>query len=604
VTAAIRNVAIIAHVDHGKTTLLDELLKQSGTIGGHRKIPERVMDSNDQERERGITILSKNTAIQWGDTRINIVDTPGHADFGGEVERVLRMVDSTLLLVDAAEGPMPQTRFVLRKSLALGHRPIVVINKIDRPDQRIDDVLNEVFDLFVALEATDEQLDFPVIYASGRNGYASLDSTTPGDTLSPMMDAIVTYVPPPDNSPDGPLQLQVTTLDYNEFLGRIAIGRVQRGIIRRGDRVVALRQDGTRTGFRVSRLMGFMGLERIDIESADAGDIVALAGIGDVTVGDTICDAEHLDALAPIPIDQPTVSMLFRVNTSPFCGTEGKYVTSRNIRERLERQLEHDVSLRVAPTESPDVFEVSGRGTLHLSVLIETMRRENFELAVSPPRVILREIDGVRCEPFEEIHIECADECSGAVIEKINQRGGDLQDMATTPEGFVRLRYIAPSRALIGYRSQFLTDTRGTGVLHSVFIHYAPQRTTRRVRANGVLIAQEKGETVAYSLHSLQERGALCCGPGEKVYAGQIIGLHSRSNDLVVNPSKKKQLTNMRSSGADDAIRLTPPHIYSLEEAMEFIQDDELVEVTPKSIRLRKLHLDHSERRRYEKDLV
>lgn len=600
----LRNIAIIAHVDHGKTTLVDGLLKQSGTFRTNQVIPERVMDSFDQERERGITILAKNTAIRWGEYRINIVDTPGHADFGGEVERILRMVDCTCLLVDAAEGPMPQTKFVLRKSLAMGHRPIVVINKIDRPDARIDEVLNEVFDLFVSLDAHDEQLDFPVVYAAARDGYALHQPTDTPVNLQPLVETIIRHAPQPPGKPDEPLQLQVATLDYNDFLGRIAIGRILRGTIERGQRVVLVKRDGTLLPFRVTKLMGFMGLERIDQDRASAGDIVALAGITDVTVGETICPEDAIDPLPLIPIDEPTVSMNFIVNNSPFAGREGKYVTSRNLKERLARQLEHDVSLRVEEGATPDTFKVSGRGTLHIGVLIEQMRREGYEVGVSQPTVILRNIDGIIHEPFEEVYVECDQAYSGTVIDKLNQRGGVMQDLHVSEMGTARIRYIVPARGLIGMRNEFLTDTRGTGVMYAVFSHYGPQAGELRRRKNGVMISQDEGETVTYALYSLQERGYLCVGAGEKVYGGQIVGVHAKSNDLVVNPSKAKQLTNMRASGTDEALRLTTPRRFGLEEALEFIEFDELVEVTPKSIRLRKRALDHSERKRQEKQLA
>ncbi len=594
----LRNIAIIAHVDHGKTTLVDGLLRQSGTFRDNQQIPERVMDRDAQERERGITILAKNTAIRWGEYRINIVDTPGHADFGGEVERILRLVDSTLLLVDAAEGPMPQTRFVLRKSLELGHRPIVVINKIDRSDARPDEVLNEVFDLFVSLDATDAQLDFPVAYASSREGYAMRDLADPRDNLRPLVDLIVQHTPaPPDNAAE-PLQLQVATLDYDEFLGRIAIGRVYRGCVERGQRAVLVKRDGSVQPFRVTKLMGFLGLERIDLRRASTGDILALAGVEDVTVGETICAEDAIEPRPMIPVDEPTVSMFFMVNTSPFGGQEGRFVTSRHLRNRLLRQAEHDVSLRVEETEHPDILKVSGRGTLHLSVLIENMRREGYELAVSQPRVITKTIQGVLCEPYEEVVIECDGQYQGSVIDKLNQRGGELQDLLNTGRGTVRIRSIVPSRGLIGYRSEFLTDTHGTGVVYAVFDHFGPHRGAMRRRPNGVLIAQDRGETVVYGLHGLQERGYLCCGAGESVYGGQIVGVHSKPNDIVVNPCRKKQLTNMRAAGSDEALHLVPPRRFSLEAGLEFLEDDELLEVTPKSLRLRKRVLDHIERKR------
>ena len=597
----IRNIAIIAHVDHGKTTLVDGLLRQSGTFRENQQVRDRVLDSNDQERERGITILAKNTALRWNGYRINIVDTPGHADFGGEVERILRMVDSTLLLVDAAEGPMPQTKFVLRKSLAMGHRPIVVINKIDRPDARTEDVLDEVFDLFVALDATDDQLDFPVIYASAKHGYAVMHPDDEPKNLEPLFQLVVDKVAPPSDTPDGPLQFQVSTLDYNEFLGRIAIGRVHSGSMERGQRAVLVKRDGTQVPFRVTKLMGFLGLERVDQQRAAAGEIVALAGIGDVTVGETVCREDAVLPLPVIAIDEPTISMFFLTNNSPFSGREGKYVTSRNLGERLMRELEHDVSLRVEPTDSPDCFKVSGRGGLHLSVLVESMRREDYELQVSQPHVITRMVDGELHEPYEELWVECDNDYQGAVVDKLNQRGGDLQDLQVTDKGTAKLRYLIPSRGLIGYRNEFLTDTRGTGIMHAIFAMYGPFKGEIRRRSNGVMIAQDTGETVIYGLYGLQDRGQLCCGAGEPVYGGQIIGIHAKSNDLVVNPSRKKQLTNMRSSGADEAQRLTTPRRFTLDAALEFINDDELVEVTPKSVRLRKRYLDHSERRKMEK---
>ncbi|HAN32585.1 MAG TPA: translational GTPase TypA [Myxococcales bacterium] len=598
----VRNIGIIAHVDHGKTTLIDEVLTQCGAVGRAGLAHERVMDSNDLERERGITILSKNTAVQYQGQVLNIVDTPGHADFGAEVERILRMVDSVLLLVDAAEGPMPQTRFVLGKSLQLGLRPIVVINKVDRPDRDLDRVLDDVFDLFVALDASEEQLDFPIIYASGRDGYALHEPEDEPKDLTPLMDVIMEHVPPCDFDLDGPLQLQVSTLDRDDFLGRIAIGRIYRGRIAKGDRLVQIRADGSTQPFRVSKLMGFLGTERVDINEANAGDIVALAGVGDVTVGETLCPESAQDPLAAIPIDEPTLSMEFMVNDSPFSGTEGKFVTSRNIRERLARELEHNVSLLVEETDRPEVMLVKGRGTMSLSVLIETMRREGYELQVGAPKVITRTTSsGQTEEPYEEVVAECEDSFTGAVIEKLSSRGGELQDMRTGGDGTTRMAFVVPSRGLIGWRSEFLTDTRGTGVVFHNFSHYGPWRGIIRRRKNGVLVVLEKCSTTAYSLFTLQERGQMLIGPGFDVYQGQVLGIHARDNDLVVNPGKGKKLTNVRSAGADDKLILTTPKEMNLEACLEFIDDDELVEVTPENIRLRKRYLDHNERKRYEK---
>jgi len=600
----LRNIAIIAHVDHGKTTLVDGLLRQSGTFRENQEVAERVMDSNDQERERGITIVAKNTAVVWRGTRINIVDTPGHSDFGSEVERVLRMVDGVLLLVDAAEGPMPQTRFVLRKSLELGLRALVCINKIDRKDARPREVLDEIFDLFISLGADDHQLDFPCIYAVGREGWAIKElGDTPTD-LTPLFEFIVEHVPPPQADATAPLQLQVATLAHSPFLGRIAIGRIFAGTIKRGMQAVVCRYgDGTRDQFRVSQLMTFKGLDRIECDEAQAGDIVALAGAGSATVGDTICIAGQPLPLPAVAIDPPTLSMTFMPNTSPFAGKEGKFVTSRQIKDRLDRELLSNVGLKIEPGPTIEQFIVSGRGTLHLSVLIESMRREGFELSVSQPQVILRTAeDGTVEEPIEEVAIDCATDYSGSVIEKLNQRGGELTELQNGTDGHVRMRWLCPSQGLIGYRSEFLTDTRGTGTIMHMFAKYAPQKGKQRLRKNGVLIVQDDGETVTYSLNTLQERGQLFVGPGEKVYHGQIIGLHSRENDLVVNPSKAKKLTNVRSSGHDENIFLTPPRVFSLEEALEFIGPDELTEVTPKNIRLRKKHLDHNDRKRAEKD--
>ncbi|MCO4760255.1 MAG: translational GTPase TypA [Myxococcales bacterium] len=598
----VRNIGIIAHVDHGKTTLIDEVLKQCGAVGRSGLAHERVMDSNDLERERGITILSKNTAVHYKGNVVNIVDTPGHADFGAEVERILRMVDCVLLLVDAAEGPMPQTRFVLRKSLALGLKPIVVINKVDRPDRDLDRVLDDVFDLFVNLDANEDQLEFPVIYASGRDGYAMHEPDDEPKDLSPLMDLVLEHVPACDFDIEGPLQLQVATLDRDDFVGRIAIGRIYRGTIAKGDRLVQIRVDGSTESFRVSKLMGFLGTDRVDIDSAIAGDVVALAGVGDVTVGETLCAEGHLDPLDSIPIDEPTLSMEFMVNDSPFSGLEGKFVTSRNIRQRLDRELEHNVSLVVEETERPEVLRVKGRGTMSLSVLIETMRREGFELQVGSPSVITRKDEsGAVLEPYEDVVAECGDEFSGAVIDKLAKRGGEMQDMRVNGDGTTRMVFIVPSRGLIGYRSEFLTDTRGTGVVYHNYSHYGPWRGVIRRRKNGMLIALEACTTTPYSLFTLQERGQMLVGAAAKIYQGQVIGIHARDSDLVINPGKAKKLTNIRSAGADDKLILTPPKEMNLEACLEFIDDDELVEVTPKSIRLRKRYLDHNERKRYDK---
>ena len=597
----IRNIAIVAHVDHGKTTLVDGLLRQSGTFRDNQVVAERVMDSNDQERERGITILAKNTAVDWHGVRINIVDTPGHSDFGSEVERVLNMVDAVLLLVDAAEGPMPQTRFVLSKALTLGKKALVCINKIDRKDARTHEVLNEVFDLFVALEADDRQLDFPHCYAVAREGWAVRELEQTSKDLTPLFEMILEHCPPPAQDAAGPLQFQVSTLDYSSFLGRICIGRIQRGTIRRGMNAVVCKLDGTREPFKVTKLQTFKGLERIDCDEASAGDIVALSGAGSATVGDTICPAENPDPLPRIAVDEPTLSMTFLPNTSPFAGREGKFVTSRQIRDRLDREAIANVGLRIEPGPGRESFIVSGRGTLHLSVLIETMRREGYELGISQPQVIVKEIDGVLHEPFEQVVILCPETSTGTVIQKLSQRGGELVALRVDEQKQARLEWTIPSRGLIGYRSEFLTDTRGTGTIYHQFSHFGPQQEKRRRRMNGVLIVSEDGESVAYSLNSLQERGQMFIGPGEKVYSGEIVGLHARDNDLVVNPCKGKKLTNIRAAGSDENVLLTPPRRFSLEEALEFIEADELVEVTPQSIRLRKRTLDHEQRKREER---
>lgn len=591
-----RSIAIVAHVDHGKTSLLDQMLRQSGTLQERGEVQERVMDSNPQERERGITILSKCTAIDWNGTKVQIVDTPGHQDFGGEVERIMRMVDSVLLLVDAVEGPMPQTRYVLRKALERGYRPIVVINKMDRPQIRPDWVHDQVFDLFDALGATDEQLDFPVVYAAGRDGWASLTEEK-GTDLAPLFETILEHVPEPEYDAEAPLQLQVSTLDYSNFLGRIAIGRITAGQIRKNQSALVSRRSGKMDQCRITRLMGFMGLERVDTESAVAGDIVCLSGVAGVTVGETICDPDQPNPMELIPIDEPTISMVLGANTSPFAGQEGDYVTSRQVLERLERELEHNVGLRVDETDRADQWRVSGRGTLHLSVLVESMRREGYELMVGQPQVVMR--DGE--EPYEEVTVTVPDPSSGVVIEKLTSRSGVLMRHEVDENGIASLEFEIPSRGLIGYRSEFLTDTRGEGIMYQAFSRYAPKAGAIRRRENGALIVQDPGTTVTYGLFNLQDRGRMITGAGEKVYAGQVIGLHSRANDLIVNPSKRKQLTNMRASGSDDSMRLTPHWTPTLEEAIELIEEDEMVEVTPKNIRIRKRLLDHNERRKDEK---
>ena len=596
----LRNIAIIAHVDHGKTTLVDQLLKQSGTLESRGEIEERVMDSNDIERERGITILAKNTAIEWNGYHINIVDTPGHADFGGEVERVLSMVDSVLLMVDAAEGPMPQTRFVTEKALARGLRPIVVVNKIDRTGARPDWAVDQTFDLFDRLGASDEQLDFPIVYCSAINGYAGLESSVSSGDMTPLFETIVEHVSPPEVDPDGPFQLQVSALDYNSYVGVIGIGRVTRGRIRANSPVTVVdREGGTRRG-RILQIYGFLGLERVEWETAQAGDIIAFTGLDPLYISDTLCDPDQVEALPPLTVDEPTVSMTFQVNTSPFAGRDGKYLTSRQIKERLDRELIHNVALRVEETDDPDKFKVSGRGELHLSILIENMRREGYELGVSRPEVIIREgEDGTLEEPYEQLTVDVEEQHQGTVMEKLGERGGELKDMIPDGQGRVRLDYIIPSRGLIGFRTEFLTATAGTGLLYSVFDHYGPMKPGRYgARSNGVLISNGQGKALGYALFNLQERGRLFIGPGEEVYEGMIIGIHSRANDLVVNPLKAKQLTNIRAAGSDENILLTPPQRLTLEQALEFIDDDELVEVTPKAIRLRKKLLKEHERKR------
>jgi GTP-binding protein len=598
----VRNIAIIAHVDHGKTTLVDGFLRQAGQFRVGEVIADCAMDSNDIERERGITILSKFTAITWKGTRINIVDTPGHADFGGEVERVLKMVDSVCLLVDAFEGPMPQTRFVTRKALALGLRPILVVNKVDRVGCDPEGTVDATFDLFCALGATDAQLDFPIVYASGREGWAVKNLSDPHTDLGPLLDLVVAYVPPPTGVIEAPLCMQVTTLDYDDYLGYVAIGRIESGRIKPGERVLCAHRNGTREEFRVAKLLGYQSLKRFELAEAAAGDICAVTGMADLTVGETITEIARPTILPLLEIEEPTVKMQFMSNNGPFAGKEGKFVTSRNLRDRLFKEVKSNVALRVEETESPDTFDVLGRGELHLSVLIETMRREGYELMVSQPQVIFKTGEGgEKLEPYEEVVIDLDEAYSGAVIEEFGRRGGRMQEMGPAGEGRMRLEYLCPARGLIGYRSQFLTDTRGTGLMHHNFKNYGPFAGVLRTRANGVLISQDDGETNTYGLFYLQERGQLFLGPGIKVYGGQIIGLHSRDNDLIVNPSKAKKLTNIRTTAADEKLFLTPPRVFSLEAALEFINPDELCEVTPVALRLRKRFLDHNERKRLEK---
>ncbi len=595
----LRNIAIIAHVDHGKTTLVDKLLQQSGTLGRKDQGSERIMDSNDQEKERGITILAKNTAIRWNDYRINIVDTPGHADFGGEVERVLSMVDSVLLLVDAVDGPMPQTRFVTQKAFANGLKPIVVINKIDRPGARPDWVVNEVFDLFDKLGATDEQLDFPIVYASAINGIAGDDPENMADDMTPLLNTIIKYVSAPDVDPEGPFQMQISALDYNSYVGVIGIGKVTRGRIKTNTPVKILDMKEKARNGRILQVMGYHGLDRIEVEQAEAGDIICITGIETLNISDTICDPDCLEMLPPLTVDEPTVSMTFQVNNSPFAGKEGKFITTRNIRERLDRELIHNVALRVESGESPDKFIVAGRGELHLSVLIETMRREGYELAISRPQVVTREVDGVMQEPYEEVVVDVEDQHQGTVMEQLGMRAAQLKNMIPDGRGRTRLEFIMPARGLIGFRNQFLTMTSGSGILTNVFDHYGPLTSVDPVgRKNGALITMAAGKVLGYSLFTIQERGRLFIGPNVEVYEGQVIGIHSRDSDLSVNPTKGKNLTNVRASGTDENIVLTSPIHMSLEQSLEFIEDDELVEVTPKSIRIRKKHLTENERKR------
>jgi GTP-binding protein len=597
----LRNIAIIAHVDHGKTTLVDQLLRQSGEFAAHERLTERVMDSEDQERERGITILSKNTAITWRDWRINIVDTPGHADFGGEVERVLSMVDSVLLLVDAVDGPMPQTRFVTQKAFSMGFQPIVVINKVDRPGARPDWVLNQTFDLFDQLGASDEQLDFPVIYASALNGYAGTEPSVSEGDLTPLFEALVEHVPAPQVDPDGPFQMQVSSLSFSTYVGLIGIGRIRRGRARPNQAVAVVDREGRKRSGRILQVLGFKGLKREEIAEATAGDIIGISGIENIGISDTLCDPAAAEALPPLTVDEPTIHMTFQVNDSPFAGREGKYLTSRQLRARLYQEATHNVALQVSDTTDPDQFDVAGRGELHLSVLIEAMRREGYELAVSRPRVRKREVDGEVLEPWESVVLDLEESYQGAVMQVMGERKGQLKNMVPDGRGRVRLDYIAPARGLIGFQSSYRTMTAGTGLFFRVFDHWGPATEKLGARINGTLISMEQGTTVTYALFSLQDRGKLFVGPGEAVYEGMIIGLHARENDLVVNPLKTKKLSNVRAAGKDDALLLTPPVRMSLEQALEFLADDELLEVTPEKTRLRKKWLKEHERRRAER---
>ncbi|MEW5786370.1 MAG: translational GTPase TypA [Pseudomonadota bacterium] len=608
---ALRNIAIIAHVDHGKTTLVDQLLRQSGTFSAHQQVAERVMDSNDLEKERGITILAKNTAVVYGDTHINIVDTPGHADFGGEVERVLGMVDGVLLLVDAVEGPMPQTRFVTKKALALGLRPIVVVNKVDRDGADADNAVNLTFDLFDKLGATDEQMDFPIVYASGLNGWAAMELDAPREDMKPLFETVLKHVPPPATDVDAPLQLQISALDYSSYVGRIGVGRIQRGRVKTGQQVVVLfgteeemaEHERTPVKAKVGQVFGYQGLNKVELDEGLAGDIVQITGIEDLVLGATVTDPEQPEALPLLKIDEPTLSMQFMVNTSPLAGTEGKYVTSRQIRERLHKELLTNMALRVHDTKDPDIFDVAGRGELHLSILIENMRREGYELAVGRPRVVKKVVDGVELEPYEQLTVDVEEDTQGAVMESLGLRRGDMTDMVPDGRGRVRIEYRIPARGLIGFQGEFMNMTRGTGLMSHVFDDYAEVKEGGVAeRRNGVLISQENGEAVAYALWKLQDRGRMFVNPGDKLYEGMVIGIHSRENDLVVNPIKGKQLTNVRASGTDEAVRLVPPIDMSLEKAIEFIADDELVEVTPKTIRVRKRHLKEHERKRASRE--
>ncbi|HGO8030735.1 TPA: translational GTPase TypA [Neisseria meningitidis] len=599
----IRNIAIIAHVDHGKTTLVDQLLRQSGTFRANQQVDERVMDSNDLEKERGITILAKNTAIDYEGYHINIVDTPGHADFGGEVERVLGMVDCVVLLVDAQEGPMPQTRFVTKKALALGLKPIVVINKIDKPSARLSWVIDQTFELFDNLGATDEQLDFPIVYASGLSGFAKLEETDESNDMRPLFDTILKYTPAPSGSADETLQLQISQLDYDNYTGRLGIGRILNGRIKPGQVVAVMNHEQQIAQGRINQLLGFKGLERVPLEEAEAGDIVIISGIEDIGIGVTITDKENPKGLPMLSVDEPTLTMDFMVNTSPLAGTEGKFVTSRQIRDRLQKELLTNVALRVEDTADADVFRVSGRGELHLTILLENMRREGYELAVGKPRVVYRDIDGQKCEPYENLTVDVPDDNQGAVMEELGRRRGELTNMESDGNGRTRLEYHIPARGLIGFQGEFMTLTRGVGLMSHVFDDYAPVKPDMPGRHNGVLVSQEQGEAVAYALWNLEDRGRMFVSPNDKIYEGMIIGIHSRDNDLVVNPLKGKKLTNVRASGTDEAVRLTTPIKLTLEGAVEFIDDDELVEITPQSIRLRKRYLSELERRRHFKKL-
>jgi GTP-binding protein len=598
----LRNIAIIAHVDHGKTTMVDKLLHQAGTFSSPQAVSERVMDSGDIEKERGITILAKNTALNYEGTHINIVDTPGHADFGGEVERVLGMVDGVVLLVDAVEGPMPQTRFVTKKALALGLKPIVVINKVDRPGSRPDWVIDQTFDLFANLGATDEQLDFPVVFASALNGFATLDMKVASDNMRPLFETILSHVESPSGDSSAPLQMQISALDYSTYTGRLGVGRVRNGKIKPGQVVVVMNENNQIAQGRINQVLGFRGLERVPVEEAEAGDIVIISGLDDIGIGFTICDRENPVGLPHLGVDEPTLTMDFMVNTSPLAGTEGKFVTSRQIRDRLTKELLVNVALRVEDTQDADVFRVSGRGELHLTILLENMRREGFEMAVGKPRVVYREINGEKCEPYEILTVDVEDENQGGVMEELGRRRGEMQNMESDGNGRTRLEYKIPARGLIGFQGEFLTLTRGTGLMAHIFDEYAPVKADMPGRRNGVLISAEHGEAVAYALWKLQDRGRMFSVPGDKLYEGMVIGIHSRDNDLIVNPVKGKQLTNVRASGTDEAVRLIPPVALSLESAVEFIDDDELVEITPKNIRIRKRYLLEHERKRASKE--
>ncbi|WP_312267425.1 translational GTPase TypA [Neisseria sp.] len=599
----IRNIAIIAHVDHGKTTLVDQLLRQSGTFRSNQQVDERVMDSNDLEKERGITILAKNTAIEYEGYHINIVDTPGHADFGGEVERVLGMVDCVVLLVDAQEGPMPQTRFVTKKALAQGLRPIVVINKIDKPSARPSWVIDQTFELFDSLGATDEQLDFPIVYASGLSGFAKLEESDESSDMRPLFETILKHTPPPAGSADETLQLQISQLDYDNYTGRLGIGRILNGRIKPGQVVAVMNHEEQVAQGRINQLLGFKGLERVPLEEAEAGDIVIISGLDDIGIGVTLSEKDNPKGLPMLSVDEPTLTMDFMVNTSPLAGTEGKFVTSRQIRDRLQKELLTNVALRVEDTDDADVFRVSGRGELHLTILLENMRREGYELAVGKPRVVYRDINGEKCEPYENLTVDVPDDNQGAVMEELGRRRGELTNMESDGNGRTRLEYHIPARGLIGFQGEFMTMTRGTGLMSHVFDDYAPVKPDMPGRHNGVLVSQEQGDAVAYALWNLEDRGRMFVSPGEKIYEGMIIGIHSRDNDLVVNPLKGKKLTNVRASGTDEAVRLTTPIKLTLESAVEFIDDDELVEITPKSIRLRKRYLQEHERRKHFKKL-